>query len=136
MTFTILALIGALQAAAIAWIAHTWLRRLERVIYAAILIATALTYVVWAMMRDVERVGLESIGLAIFAVAGVVGVRRAPTLAAAWAAHAVWDLGLHGPHTAHVPWWFPPYCVGFDLLLAAAIWWGARAQGSPAIARR
>ena len=50
MTFTILALIGALQAAAMAWIAHTWLRRLERVIYAIILIATALTYVVWAVM--------------------------------------------------------------------------------------
>lgn len=136
MRFTILALIGALQAAAIAWVAHTWLRRHERLIYAAILIATALTYVIWAMMDDAESVGLEAVGLAIFAVAGVVGVRRALTLAAAWAAHAVWDLGLHGPHTPYVPWWFPSYCVGFDLLLAAVIWYGARAPGSAATARR
>ena len=49
-------------------------------------------------------------------------------LALGWAAHVIWDVGmhLHGAGAEFTPAWYPAVCIGFDLVVAAAIVFGAR----------
>jgi hypothetical protein len=58
-----------------------------------------------------------------FGTMGLLGLRGSPYLiAAGWALHPVWDVGLHyiGPGT-FAPWPYAIACVSFDLVVAAYI---------------
>ncbi len=55
---------------------------------------------------------------------GVWGLFRSPVwLAAGWALHPVWDLGLHyfGPGHAFAPDAYAVTCLSFDLLVAGYV---------------
>ncbi|MDX1644511.1 MAG: hypothetical protein R3244_09170 [Thermoanaerobaculia bacterium] len=72
---------------------------------------------------------LEATGVALFGGIAVAGLWGSPLwLALGWGVHVLWDLGLHpGAVPGWVPFWYPPACVGFDLLVAGfvlASFWG------------
>jgi hypothetical protein len=99
----------------------------EGLFFAITLILTAASYVQWAYAGGTPaEQTTEIVGLVVFAAFAIVGVRWPYVLAFGWVAHVFWDVLLHPPDTLWVPSWFPPFCVGFDLLLAAYIVWRAR----------
>jgi hypothetical protein len=89
------------------------------------LVVAALIYVVYGVVYAGQqggprRLAIESAGLVLFSALAWLGWRRAPLwLALGWTVHVAWDIGLHGsPVSALVPAWYPPLCVGFDLIVA------------------
>ncbi|MEM1177714.1 MAG: hypothetical protein AAGM22_05185 [Acidobacteriota bacterium] len=85
-------------------------------------------------------VGVEMAGVALYALFAFLGRRRSELfLAAGWALHPVWDLGVHGLHGAHdlpglpeallglrpgvsyAPEWYVLACLSFDVLVAMLI---------------
>ncbi|HJU53079.1 MAG TPA: DUF6010 family protein, partial [Pyrinomonadaceae bacterium] len=98
--------------------------RRELRLYAVGLISAALIYVGF-VARDVSLswLTIELAGLLVFTLVALAGLKISPLiLAAGWAAHVAWDVLLHGLfETTFVPRWYPPVCVGFDLLLAGYI---------------
>jgi hypothetical protein len=94
-------------------------------LYAVALVIAALIYLAFAARgtASLAWLALETGGLLVFTLAALAGLKfSAWILAAAWAAHAGWDLLLHGlADAAFVPGWYPPVCAGFDLLLAGYI---------------
>ena len=65
---------------------------------------------------------LEVAGVTAFAVPAWAGVVISPVfLAVGWAAHVGWDVGLHLVGPAHGPGWYAALCIGFDLVVVAAV---------------
>jgi hypothetical protein len=67
----------------------------------------------------------ESIVMAVFAVAAVVGFKGSPwIIVAALAAHGVQD-AVHGHIVANagVPAWWPAWCLAYDVGAAAGLAW-------------
>lgn len=97
--------------------------------------AAALVYIGFALWHPPARahwLPLEAAGLIAYGMMAVFSsTSRSPFLAAAgWAAHCAWDMGVHAVHwpahgalpsdgAPHVPSWYPGFCMGFDLILAA-----------------
>jgi hypothetical protein len=98
----------------------------DRAFYPAVLIVVASYYVLFAVMiGSVETVLLESIVMAIFAIAAVVGFKRSPwIIVAALAAHGLQD-AVHGQIVANagVPAWWPAWCLAYDVGAAGALAW-------------
>ncbi|WP_433505083.1 DUF6010 family protein [Pseudonocardia halophobica] len=97
-----------------------------RILLAAVLIAAAVFYVVFAAQGDAGGAWLaaEVVGILVYGGMAVLGVRRSPYwLAAAWALHPVWDIVLHniGPGRAFAPEPYTIACLSWDLVVAAAI---------------
>ena len=92
-------------------------------VFAAGLIVAAAIYVVFAATRGTfQDVLLELGGVAVFGTLAVLGLRRPLVLATGWALHVSWDVLLHPiGDTSYAPWWYPVLCIGFDLVVAAAI---------------
>lgn len=68
---------------------------------------------------------IESLGAGVCGVVGWLGVRVSTLwLAAGWALHPAWDVGLHviGPAADVAPHWYAILCISFDLLVAAYVW--------------
>jgi hypothetical protein len=85
------------------------------------LVVAAFIYVGCAAIgAGLRPLAIEAAGLVLFSALAWLGWRGAPLwLALGWTAHVAWDLGLHGsPANALVPRWYPPLCVGFDLIVA------------------
>lgn len=93
--------------------------------YAAGLIIAALIYVGFGMRADSYETALaEMLGVLLYLPFAVLGVLFSGwLLSLGWALHALWDVLLHDRSTAFVPHWYPMFCLGFDLLLAARIGW-------------
>ncbi|MEW8534491.1 MAG: DUF6010 family protein [Candidatus Thiodiazotropha endolucinida] len=88
------------------------------------LVAVAFIYVFFAIFNsEIEWAIIELLGVAIFAVAAYPGIKKSIWfLALGWAAHVIWDIGLHSSeHIFFVPSWYPNLCIGFDLFLAVYI---------------
>ena len=98
----------------------------DRAFYPTVLIVIASYYVLFAAMSDsVETVLLESVIMAVFAIAAVVGFKSSSWIVvAALAGHGVLD-ALHGKilENSGVPVWWPPFCLAFDLGAAASLAW-------------
>jgi len=98
----------------------------ERRTFGAGLIAAALVYVGFALTHraSMHWTLLEGAGVVLFGTFGVLGMARSRTwLAAGWALHTLWDIGLHllGDGAALAPTWYPLVCLSFDLLVAGFI---------------
>ena len=67
--------------------------------------------------------GVEVLGLLIYGAFAYLGIKRSVWfLAAGWALHVFWDVGLHFSETIlFVPGFYPGACIGFDLAFAAYI---------------
>jgi hypothetical protein len=98
----------------------------DRAFYPTVLIVIASYYVLFAVMSgSVETVLVESIVMALFAVAAVAGFKgSAWIVVAALAAHGVQD-AFHGHIIANagVPAWWPAWCLAYDVGAAGALAW-------------
>jgi hypothetical protein len=97
-----------------------------RRIYAVGLVVAALIYVGFAAVGGASGrwLAVETVGLAVYGVAALAGLRRwLALLALGWAAHVGWDVLLHldGAGAASTPRWYPWLCVSFDLVVAGAV---------------
>jgi hypothetical protein len=66
----------------------------------------------------------ELVGVAIFGSMALLGLRGSLWwIAAAWALHPLWDVGLHylGPGRSFAPETYTIACLSFDLLVAAYV---------------
>ena len=109
------------------------LRGAERRVLALGLFVAAVIYVGFAL-AGAEPVWLlvETLGVAAYGTLAWLGLRHSPLwLAAGWALHPAWDVGLHlaGIGTAFAPEWYAIACISFDLLVAGYI--VARFQSAP-----
>jgi hypothetical protein len=98
----------------------------DRAFYPTVTIVVASFYVLFAAMSgSVHTVLVESIPMAIFAMAAVAGFKSSPWLiVGALAGHGVFD-ALHGELLANpgVPVWWPTFCATYDLGAAASLAW-------------
>src|SRR3954452_25565828 len=98
----------------------------DRAFYPTVLIVVASYYVLFAVMSgSAETVLLESIIMALFAVAAVAGFKgSAWIVVAALAGHGVQD-AVHGHIVANagVPAWWPAWCLAYDVGAAGAFAW-------------
>src|SRR3954464_14836414 len=111
----------------------------DRAFYPTVLIVVASYYVLFAVMSgSVETVLLESIIMALFAVAAVAGFKgSAWIVVAALAGHGVQD-AVHGHIVANagVPVWWPAWCLAYDVGAAGALaWFLVRADLPATVAR-
>jgi len=115
------AVLGTLYVVAV----RAWAPRAERRVLALGLVVTALLYVGFALAGRAESstLFLEAGGVALFGLAAWLGSRGALWwLAAGWAGHVAWDVGLHLDRVQTlVPAWYPLFCVGFDFIVAGFI---------------
>lgn len=124
MRFALQLIAGAVAGAAFVLLARRLAPRRELRLYAVGLVVAALVYVGFvARGASPGWLALELAGLLLFAPAALAGLKISHLiLAAGWAAHALWDVLLHGSsEAAFVPVWYPSVCAGFDLLLAAYV---------------
>jgi len=115
---------GAAACAVFILLARKLAPRGELRLYALGLITAAFIYVAFlARGASLTWLALELTGLVLFTLAALAGLKISHwILAAGWAAHAAWDVGLHKLfETTFVPDWYPLVCGGFDLLLAGYI---------------
>jgi hypothetical protein len=95
-------------------------------LYAIGLLVTALLYLTFALVgrANASWLALEALSVVLYGAAAWIGYRRWPVvLAVGWAGHVAWDVLLHmsGPGAAYTPPYYVWFCVGFDLIVAAAI---------------
>jgi hypothetical protein len=100
--------------------------RFERALrfWARALFVAAAIYVGFVLVGDAptQWVLIEVGGLVLFTILAVMGLRYSPwVLAGAWFAHIAWDTLLHPQNTTFIPQWYPPLCIGFDLVVGTYI---------------
>ncbi len=104
--------------------------RAEKHVLANALIVAAVIYIGFALVwGDVRWIGIEIIGVMIYAAFGWAAKRHSVYwLAAGWALHPVWDVGLHllGHGNTIAPEWYAIACISFDLLVAGYVLGRAR----------
>ena len=96
--------------------------RRRRVLAAGLMVA-AMVYVPFALAAgDMSQLVVELAGVAVFAVPAYLGIRGSSrVLAAGWAGHVLWDVGLHVVGPAYGPDWYAALCIGFDLVVAGGL---------------
>lgn len=93
-------------------------------LWALLLLVAAAIYVGFALVGNAPAHWflVEAGGLMLFAILAMLGLRWSPwVLGLAWFAHIAWDALLHSHDAAFVPQWYPPVCIGFDLVVGAYI---------------
>jgi hypothetical protein len=98
----------------------------DKALYPTILIVVAHYYVLFAAIGASRGVLIEeTLVMGLFAAAAVLGFRKNLWLAAiALAAHGLFDL-THARFITNpgVPEWWPMFCLGFDVMIAACLAW-------------
>jgi hypothetical protein len=98
----------------------------DRAFYPTVMIVIAAYYVLFAAMSgSVETVVIESLVMALFAAAAVVGFKSSAWIVVvALAGHGVFD-AVHGYviDNAGVPPWWPAWCFAYDVGAAAGLAW-------------
>ena len=101
----------------------------DRAFYPTVLIVIASYYVLFAAMSgSVQTVLLESIVMAGFSIAAVVGFKSSAWIVVAGlAGHGALD-AFHGNilENSGVPVWWPAFCLAFDLGAAGGLAWGIK----------
>jgi hypothetical protein len=94
-------------------------------VWAIALVVAALIYVGFAAFNGASSdwVLIELGGVVGYGVVAWLGATRWPLLVGAgWLLHMLWDIVLHpGGHPGFVPSWYPPLCLGFDVLVGVAL---------------
>lgn len=134
MTLMSVELLGlALVGGVLGWLSLLLVRRLapqgsdvERRIWALFLIVAALSYIVFAAVRGATPgwVLLECAGLLIYGALAAQGIRAWPGwVGLGWIGHMLWDAVPRLGHTDHVPTWYGPMCMGYDLVVGLSLLW-------------
>lgn len=122
MLYTIWLLIGLLIAMPFLLVARSRGPHREPTILAMGLIGAAIIYIGFALVwGDATWIAIEVAGLLIYGFFVLLARRYAIFwLAVGWAAHPLWDLGLHWFSPGHLvaPEWYVFACLSFDLLVA------------------
>jgi uncharacterized protein DUF6010 len=82
---------------------------------------------------------VELVQVVVFGTMALLGLRgSAYWIAAGWALHALWDIGLHyiGPGQAFAPFTYAIFCGSFDLVVGAYIAIAYGLIGSPRLGFR
>jgi len=118
--------IGIVLAVAVAIFGRTSRFDRDRSFYPTLLIVIGAIYVLFATMTgSIETVLVESIGMAVFATAAVVGFRSSVWIVVAGlAGHGIFDF-IHGYLIANsgVPPFWPAFCGSYDVVAAAGLAW-------------
>jgi hypothetical protein len=117
-------LIGIVLALAVSLFAHWAGFERDRSFYPVVLLVVASYYELFAV-GSARALGLESLAMAVFVAASVVGFRTSLWLVvAALAGHGLFDL-VHGGLIADpgVPAWWPMFCMGYDVMAALCLAW-------------
>jgi hypothetical protein len=86
-----------------------------------------LCYVVFALVGgQFESLWHEGVGVLVYGALAALGARRTGWLVVGWLAHIAWDLLMSEAHSAYVPAFYAPLCLGFDGVIALVAW---RLQG-------
>ncbi|MEL6814404.1 MAG: DUF6010 family protein [Cyanobacteria bacterium J06598_3] len=97
----------------------------EHTIYAIGLVTAALLYVGFASFNGGTGhwIGVELVGLALYGGVAIAGKHTPWWLVLGWAAHPLWDIGLHvfSTGSTFVPQPYALWCTGFDVLIAIYI---------------
>lgn len=116
---------GCALAALSLWLIRRYEVRSRQKLMSVWLILAALIYVGFAMRTSsAQWWWTELAGVAVFVPLALLGLKYSTwLLAAGWAGHGLWDVGLHsgywaGQRAGFVPVWYPGACLGFDLLIA------------------
>lgn len=106
--------------------------RWEHRAYAAALFLAAVIYARFAVSGNADPTwtAAEVTGIIAYLPFAVFGLKWPRVLAAGWMLHVAWDLAHLGGRHAFVPEGYPEFCGTFDLVVAAAILWRARAWAS------
>lgn len=102
----------------------------ERGFYPLVVIVTASYYVLFAVLGGAAPALWGELGVTlVFVALAVAGYKSTNWIAvAALIGHAVFDLVHAGViDNAGVPPWWPPFCLSFDLAMAAILAWRLRA---------
>jgi hypothetical protein len=106
----------------------------DRAFYPTVLIVIAAYYVLFAAMGgSVHAVLIESIVMAGFVIAAVLGFKSSAWIVvAALAGHGVFD-ALHGKiiDNPGVPPWWPAFCLAYDVGAAAFLAWFLKRPDPP-----
>jgi len=98
----------------------------DRVFYTTIVIVVAHYYVLFAVMGGSTRALIvESVVMTAFVAVAVMGFKfNVWVIVAALAAHGIFDF-VHGYLVTNpgVPAWWPPFCLAYDVTVAAALAW-------------
>jgi hypothetical protein len=129
MMLVIEIIIGGILAAALIYALRKMKNGRFKKFAAGSLVIAALVYIGFAAVGiSVEAASsnwllVEILGLFIYTFFAYAGIKIAPWfLAVGWIAHILWDVGLHfGAGAAFVPAFYPPVCIGFDLVLGVYI---------------
>jgi len=114
-------IVGALLAFFFIRSIHRFAPERERLVYAVGLVFAALVYVGFTLVnKRSDRLGLEAIGVLVFAMIAAVGFISSAVLGLGWISHAAWDYSF-GTEAEYVPFWYPAFCIGFDIFLGAYI---------------
>jgi hypothetical protein len=116
---------GAIGGAASVLVAYA-LPRYTRHILVTVLFIGALAYVVFSVDAHPSAPWLliELLGVGVYGTMAMLGLRGSPWwLVAGWAAHPLWDIGLHsfGPGSTFAPAWWTVGCLSWDLVVAGSI---------------
>lgn len=119
-------LIGAVSAIAVGFFAMAVGLDRDRAFYPTVMIVIALLYALFsAISGSLQVLMAESVGIALFVAAAVVGFKRSLWIvAAALAAHGVYDF-LHAYlfENPGVPAFWPSFCSAYDVVAAAFLGW-------------
>jgi hypothetical protein len=131
--------VGTVLSLAVAVFARTTGFDRDRAFYPTVTIVVALYYVLFAAMSgSVQTVLLESLVMAVFAIAAVAGFKSSVWIVvAALAGHGVFD-AIHGYvlENSGVPLWWPAFCLAYDVGAAAWLAWLIKAGPKATEARR
>jgi hypothetical protein len=116
------------------------IKRFTRQILFVGLVLAAFVYVIFAFLGNASSawVMTEVLGVIIFSAIGYFGLRGSLWwLAAAWALHPVWDVGLHyfGPGHSFTPVSYAMGCLTWDLFVAVFIAYKIVKGTHPAVKR-
>lgn len=118
--------VGIVLSVGVAFLARSVGFDRDRAFYPTVMIVIASYYVLFAVMSEsVQTVLLESIVMAGFAIAAVVGFKSSAWIVVgALAGHGVFD-AFHGEvlENSGVPAWWPAFCLAYDLGAAASLAW-------------
>jgi hypothetical protein len=129
---------GAILALILIAVTHL-LRRYTRPILFVVLLIAALVYVMFAARARAGSIWIvvEVVGVIIYGAIGWKGLRGSLWwLAAAWALHPIWDIGLHyfgSGRSFDPPLRYPIPCLSFDLLVAAYLAFRASRESRAAV---
>jgi len=135
MTFALDAAFGAVLAVGFVVLARRAGRAELAWLAAGLLVAAVIYPLLGLDAHGPGELRVEWFGVALFGLLAGLGLALTPwLLALGWMLHAAWDLLLPWlADTGYVPPWYAAACLGFDLVVAAAL--AVRAvRGAPAAA--